>query len=186
MSMKNRGFTILELLMVLAVTGIIATIGFLRFSKSVQSNQLQKEAWKIRQFLQTAKPLAMKMDSRAKIVFTNSVCSLYVDTSTDVSGEWKFDSRLVLNESVSFGLPEYSPPTVKVASDVYLPSEGNVAGSDWDTCMSVSADVIGTTNPGSIYVSSSILPKLTYCIRITVSEQSFKMFKWTGSKWIVL
>ncbi|HLV30949.1 MAG TPA: prepilin-type N-terminal cleavage/methylation domain-containing protein [Chitinispirillaceae bacterium] len=184
--MGNRGFTILELLMVLFITGILASIGFVRFNKTVKANQLEKEAWKARQFIQTAKPLAMKMDSRAKIVFTASVCSLLVDSSADGSGEWRYDSRLALNEPLRFGLPASSPPTVKQSSEVFLPSGSNVAGRGWDTCMSVSADAIGTINPGSIYVSSRTLPKLTYCISITASGQSFKMFKWTGSKWIEL
>ncbi|MDO5575980.1 MAG: type II secretion system protein [Fibrobacter sp.] len=182
------GFTLIELLMVVSITGIISAIGFVKFNSSIQANHLEKNTWKVRMFLQTAKPLAMKMDSRTKVCFSASSCSLYVDTSTNGTGEWKYHSNLALHESLRFGLPQNSPPPDATLGSIGAakPPSSKFAGGGWGTALIVSADAIGTINAGSIFISSKNLPKFTYCIRITETDQSFKIYKWTGSSWVNL
>lgn len=188
MKKKVSGFTLIELLMVVSVTGIISSIGFVKFNSTMNANYLEKDAWKVRLFLQTARPLAMKMDSRTKVRFSASSCSLYVDTSTNGSGEWKYHSKLELYDSLYFGWQKKSPPPDETLDSIKAtkPPNNKFAGGNWSDGLIVSADAIGTINAGSAFISSTKLPKFTYCIRITGNDQSFNIYKWTGSSWVNL
>lgn len=180
----EQGFSILEIIIVIVILGILASFAVIKYEKAVKFSQVEKEAWNVMQFLSTAKPLAMKNDSRSKVVFGSSVCSLFVDTSSSLTGSWKYISRHALSSPVIFGLPSSPPATAPLGTS--LPTGSHHAGANWDSCMAVSRNAMGTINSGSVYLSSSRLPAVTYCVRAISSVQSLKMLKWNGSSWDTL
>ncbi|NLP04174.1 MAG: type II secretion system protein [Fibrobacter sp.] len=186
---KESGFSLLEMLVAILILGILGAFAVVRFSSYIAEDQLQKAAWKVMADLSMTRSMAMKNDCQILVTFpTNNQYTIIIDsTNNSVADAGEYQQVFTLDPPVRFGLPETSPGSAASGAD--LPAAGSWLGGNWaDKGMIVSKDAMGSINPGSLYLSSSKLPKVTYCIAIlnAGSTQNLRMLKWDGSSWIAL
>lgn len=173
---NNRGFTILEIAMVMVILGIMSSMALVKYRKTVATNDLEKAANVLYLELRTLRSLSFKYDAGAKARFNNvaSQCTIWVDTSGNATDrKYKLVRIHKLPTSVKIGHPATPPGKWKF----YPPANA------WKDSVSVEPDSRGEYNNGAIYLFDPNLPKTIYCIGITTSMQSIELHKWDGKAW---
>jgi prepilin-type N-terminal cleavage/methylation domain-containing protein len=182
----NRGFTIIELLVVLVLTSVISLYAVTSFNKTIAKNELQKYTQELLKQLSACRPLAMKNDCKVFVTFSSALCSIYLDKDND--GVMQQSERYLswsIPAPVSVGLPSVSPPG-SAPPNATLPLAGKVASGAWATAFVVDDDAMGTMNTGSVYLFSSRQPNVAYCITISTLIQNIKLYLWNGASWTAL
>ena len=104
---KHSGFTLIELMITLAIVGILLTVGVPSLKTFMQGNQLIAAANELVSALHIARSEAIKLNSRV------SICESSNGTSCSNTGSWKngwivfvdFDGNLANNGSPCDGTP---------------------------------------------------------------------------------
>jgi hypothetical protein len=122
--------------------------------------------------------IARQYDAKVFVKFFPAQCSVYVDTNnsgaiddTDLKRVFKFPSAISL--SVPSGLTTKPNDLLTLVG-----MTGN-----WNVQMTVKNDAIGTLNDGAVYLHSTRLIGIAYCIGIAAPMLSLKQYKWGGSTW---
>jgi prepilin-type N-terminal cleavage/methylation domain-containing protein len=181
---NNRGFTLLEVAIVTGIIGIMAAITFITYQKVVAHDELQTATSNLYMELRAIRPIALKYDAKVMVKFIAEQCSIYVDTNgngvrepAELRKVYKMPSR------ISIGIATSGPTVAPTGID------WNVSGiaGNWNTSvMTVNNNALGSITSGAIYLKSSRLSKITYCIGISATGQSLKLYKWGGSSWNAL
>jgi prepilin-type N-terminal cleavage/methylation domain-containing protein len=183
----NRGFTIVEMATVILILGIIAAIAYSSYQKTVAQNQLQKATSNLYTELCSLRPIAQKYDAKVMVRFltASSQCSIYVDTSNNSATEPAEGLRVhKISSPVSIGIPSSGGPSAG-PGDIMFDATG--ISDTWKTSvMTVNNDALGSISSGAIYLKTTRLPKITYCIGISATMHSLKIYKWEGSSWFAL
>lgn len=173
---ENRGFTILEIALVMVILGIMSSMTLIKYRKTVAANDLEKASNGLYLELRSMRPLSFKFDAGVKARFNTvaAQCTVWVDTSgSETVKEYKRVSIYKLPASVKMGMPVPAPVQWKF----YPPS--NI----WKDSVYVEPGAGGDYNRGAIYLFDPNLPKIIYCIGITTSMQSVELHKWDGKAW---
>ena len=179
---NKKGFTRLEIVLAIFVVGLLAVLAVTKFNKTMAQNQLEKTSWNLMKELAGIRPIVLKNDRPVLVEFSNTQCNIYVDEDEDDSPE---DEELLTVIQIP------SPIVVGISDGLQsgptgMPFSFSGIGGDWNTLMVVDNDAIGTINNGSIYLKATKLNNITYCIGITSTMQTLKIYKWEGSSWIAL
>jgi|WetSurMetagenome_2_1015567.scaffolds.fasta_scaffold315918_2 prepilin-type N-terminal cleavage/methylation domain-containing protein len=176
-----KGFTLLEAVVVILILGILASLGVTQFNKSVEHNKLQKATTDLYLQLRTMKSLTMKYDNMVFVSLSNEQCSVFVDTNRSGTKD-----AFELSQVISF------PPSITVgvalegpngSPGMAIPFNGDGIAGSWNP-ITINK---GVTSTGAVYLHSSRLKKVTYCIGISSSMPAIKIYKWNGgSSWISL
>jgi Tfp pilus assembly protein FimT len=181
--MKTRhGFTLIEAASIMAVIGIMATMTVKSSQKVIAQSQLQAATMNLLAELKATRSLALKYDANVMVKIIADRCSIYVDTVSNGSREAKELVRVYkLPSQVTFGRATNGPtaaPTTAIAYDA-----DGIAGRWKASVMTVSNNAVGTIDTGAIYLKSTKLPKITYCICNTSARRSLQMYKYGGASW---
>lgn len=181
---NNRGFTIIEISIVMVILGIMAAYAVVKYQDTFARSELEKAANNLYLELRGTRAIAFKYDAMAMVKFIPSAsasakCSLYVDKDGDGTRE-AADGECIkvikLTPPVFIGVCS-TPPSSYLNAD-YTPNISGLAGT-WKTLLTVDGtNSTGAFNLGAVYLKSSKLPKITYCIGITTDMQSIKLYKW--------
>jgi prepilin-type N-terminal cleavage/methylation domain-containing protein len=180
---NNHGFTIIEICIVMLILGIMAAFAIPRYQKAVASSELEKAANNLYQELRATRALAFRYDTLVMVKFSStSLCSIYVDKDADGTrdaGEGECMKVHKIDPPVSIGVCSTVPSSYLCAD--YTPNTSGLAGT-WKTLLTVDGDDSrGEFSHGAVYLNTSQLPKVTYCIGITEDMQSIKLYKWDGT-----
>ncbi|MBN1575669.1 MAG: type II secretion system protein [Chitinispirillaceae bacterium] len=182
---NNRGFTLLEMAIVVAIFGIMAALAVVKYNDAVANSELDKAANDLYLELRSLRSLSFKYDSWVMANFTESQCNIYVDTNENKTQDAE-DIRKVHNipSPVTIGLSS-DPPTSWPYGDDWDDGDPPTNGKaeNWKTELTVEPDSRGEYCHGGIYLKSPRLSKITYCIGITTEMQSLELFKWNGTSW---
>ena len=168
----NGGFSTIEIMMVIILSGILATLGVVHYRKMVLLAELEKYAWSVQKNITGLRPVSMKYDKPLKILFKNN--SYIIDT-------YKKLDTIRLPEKIGFASAEEGPSGIPSGDAISSDSGG--AGL-WKDSLVVSRDAIGSINNGYVLVSAAGLKGITYYIGVKDSLREVEFFKWTGSQWL--
>lgn len=183
-SKSSKGFTFIELIVVMVIVAVIGTYTTISLRKSILHNQLQKASFEMMMQLSSARPLALKNDARVLVRFSANACSVYVDQNGDTAAQasefnyvWKVDKNVLL------GLPSVSSPN-SAPPGSQLPLSGKVAAGQWSKQFVVNNDALGSINAGCLYLHSPKLTGKAFCIT-SFTSQTMKVYSWNGGAWSV-
>ena len=171
----NRGFTLIEISLVMVILGIMAALALAKYSRVVAANDLEKAANNVYLEIRSMRPLSFKYDGTARARFNTvaSQCTLWVDTSGEDSLWYKQVTLLQLPASVKMGTPLTTPSSWKFFSP----------NNAWKDSLRVVSDSRGEYDHGAIYLFTPKLPKIMYCVGIAAAMQSVELHKWDGKTW---
>lgn len=84
----ERGFTLVELIIAIAIIGILAAVGIPDFLASLPAYRLRAAARDLVSRMQTARQLAVKNNADAAIVFDPASNQYYIASSPGADGTW--------------------------------------------------------------------------------------------------
>lgn len=179
-NMKSlKGFTFLELIVVMVIVAVIGTYMTISLQKSILHNQLQKASFEMMTQLSSMRPLALKNDTWVLVRFGAESCSVFVDQNGDTAFNYAWEVK----KNVLLGLPSgFAPNSAPPGSQ--LPMSGAVAAGQWSKQFVVNNDALGSMNTGCLYLHSPKLPGKAYCIT-SFSSQTLKIYSWNGGAWNV-
>jgi prepilin-type N-terminal cleavage/methylation domain-containing protein len=177
---NNRGFTIIEISMVMVILGIMAAFTLVKYRSTVVHNELEKTANNIYVELRAIRATVFKWDTQVIVKFyQDSICS-WVDTNGNARCDNNDIHKVIkFPVSVAIGRP-VSPPT-KGPYNTTIPSSGLTG--DWADSLKVLADTRGDYSHGTACIYSRKLSKITYCIGIDTAMQSLEFYKWIDNSW---
>lgn len=171
---KYSGFTFIEIIMVIVVISILATLGFVKYDKMMASQELDNAAWNIWKDLSAVRLFSMKCDCQAFVKIKNR-CYL-VDKISHID-------TLNLPQNIGFAIAKNGPSRSPFNEAIAIDSGGK---GNWKDSLVVKRDAIGSYNSGFVAVSSSKLKNITYYIGVSGAFQGINIYKWNGSSWIRL
>jgi len=138
---RKYGFTLLELMIVIAVMGILATIAAPNFMRYMAERRLNGAARMVMSDLMNARMLAVTLNRNVQVTFSTSASAFY---TYDAVG-----TAAVRNIQTGFG---YQDVTVSATSNLTFAPTGRLSGSFGST---VTLTSTALTQPKTVTVSSA-------------------------------
>lgn len=141
---RTRGFTLLELIVVVVIVGIAAGMGVFQIGNYRDQVHLRQGAEKIHQIMGWAKLQAEKSGDTVIVRIALPRVSVWRDL--DGSGKWESTDRLLLSDSVHPTVVGIRPAAAPAEASVAVPAGAMVAGTG--TCGGTTCCTAGSaTNP---------------------------------------
>lgn len=169
---SQNGFTLLEIVAVLAVLSILAATGIVRYNKMALSTQLEKDVLTVYKELTSLKTLVMKFDKQTKAVFSANYVIINKFTRSDT---------LRLQTAVTFANAASGPSTTPFNQTI---TSGSGGKGLWKDSLVVRRDALCSIDSGYVLMSSSKVKSATYYLGVSGKYQGIQLYKWTGESWI--
>ncbi len=190
---KNNGFTVLEMVMVMAIMGIMLTIAFVKYNRTVAANELERAVNGLYMELRGLRALAFKYDDTVKVTFNPTADPPQIKTevwaSMDQPPAYKTVSTYKIEQPVKMGVPSGVTLSQPYNDAWWNAKAGEIVNGlqgDWKTALKVVPDSRGEYAHGGVYLYNPRLGNTVYFIGISMSMQSIELKKWKGSSWINL
>jgi prepilin-type N-terminal cleavage/methylation domain-containing protein len=191
---NNRGFTIIEMIIVVIIMGIVAALAAVKYQKTMAANDLEKAANNLYIELRGLRPLMFKYDDTIVVLFspiaTPPQFTTSVWASDDPAPAFKTISTYKLASPIKIGIPPTNPPSQQPYTDAWWTANAgaivNGLQGEWKTRLYVNPNSRAQYAQGGVYLYNPRLEKTTYFVGITGSMQSIELKKWTGTEWITL
>jgi prepilin-type N-terminal cleavage/methylation domain-containing protein len=115
---STRGFSLIELLVVMAVIGIVTGMAAPMLDGSIQGNRLRNDAKEINKMVGLAKMRATARFSRARVAVSPGVRQYRLEVWNRTTGSWDVEGvtrTLSRNVNFGFGALNAAPPSTQVA-----------------------------------------------------------------------
>lgn len=148
---KNKGFTLIELMVTIAVLGIIATIAAPSFENLIIKQNLKSTSYHMRDILKEAKSRAI-LNRNETIVcispITESQCKGKLTNSASLTASLVKDSVFIIEMKNKVNLKELS------ADHIVFTPRGNISASKTITfCSSAGSYVLTVGIPGTVEIA---------------------------------
>lgn len=187
---NNRGFTIIEVVIVMIVMGIAAALAAVKYQKTMAANELEKAANSLYMELRGLRPLCFKYDDTVKVIFnptaTPPSLTTWIYDSSDPTPAYKEKSTYKISSPVKIGLPSTDGPNgaQPFTDSWWSANKGTIVNGlqiEWKTALKVVPDSRGEYDHGGVYLYNPRLKGTTYFIGISSAIQSIQLLKWDGS-----
>ena len=147
--MKKKGFTIIELLVVLAVIGVFSVVAYPNISNWITDREVKKEAYEIITYLKERRnEVQTGQYGMLQVVMSNKI-STYKMTNEDFSKEYKsLDTSSTYKTKRECGFKK--PNSFKIDTSLNLELGSNNSDSGVNTYPGSSYSIICITKDGSI------------------------------------
>lgn len=187
-SPKNNpgsGFTFIEVLIAVAILGIVAALGIFKLSAFHKARELEEEGRALFSSVANARALALKRDRTCFLKFDPASNSYGVYEDVNGNGNAEASERVSSHAfpvRIAFGGAKGGPARGPGGS-------GNPAlkiEAAWRNLMVLGTDRAAGVNEGSLYLRSNSLDKRTVCIRKSAGTLQLELWSWDGSRWNAL
>jgi prepilin-type N-terminal cleavage/methylation domain-containing protein len=177
---NNRGYSLLEMMLVIAIIGIITSLSVVKYKDTVANDRLKIEANNLYMELRGTKAVGLKYDGEVIIRFKAAeLCSIYVDTG-DTNHLMPFKTYK-MNPPVKLGVAANGP--LDGPSGLAIAPSGIT--STWNPQLKWRDRNVCSFEKGALYIQNPALKKITYCIcSVPDSVVFLQLYKWDGSSWI--
>ncbi len=181
----QNGLSLIELLMVLAIMGILMGIGGLGLIKNLPEYRLKSAAREMMSSMQKAKIEAIKKNIKCRIVFDINQEKYYICTDKGSDGSWSSigDNTIIYtvdlsqdNNGIGFGYGSADFDATVNNGD--FSSESDSVSYTYN---GVTFNARGTCSCGYVYLDNQ--KNNTYAIG-TLNTGGIVLKKWNGSQWV--
>jgi len=169
---NQAGFTMLEIMVVLAVLSILAAAGIVSYGKMAAVTELEKDVLTVYKELTSLKTLVMKFDKQTKAVFSSNRVIINKFTKSDT---------LKLQTPVTFANAASGPSTTPFNHTI---TAANGGVGLWKDSLVVHRDALCSIDSGYVLMSSSKVKSVTYYLGVSGKYQGIQLYKWTGGSWV--
>ncbi len=169
---NRNGFTLLEIMVTIAVLSILAAVGVISYSKMAAVTELEKDVLTVYKELTSLKTLVMKFDKQTKAVFGSKRVIIDKFTKSDT---------LKLQAPVTFDNAATGPSTTPFGQTIATGSGGKGL---WKDSLVVHRDALCSIDSGYVLMSSSKVKSVTYYLGVSGKYQGIQLYKWTGGSWV--
>lgn len=182
---RDHGFTLMELMVVITIVGILAAVGFPRYTSWRNNMYIKAAARDLYSSLQEARMLAIKQNASTAIVFDAVNQSYYVcDDSGD--GDWTTigDNNILRTTRLSTyrGSIGYSDGSITgvnpVPPDAGFPGDGISCSNNF---LSLDSRGVSSNGRGYVYIQDNAGNRV-YAVGVLASGV-VKLLKWDGGNW---
>ncbi len=166
------GFTLLEIVAVLAVMSILAATGIVSYGKMAAMTQLEKDVLTVYKELTSLKTLVMKFDKYTTAKFSSSSVIINKFTKSET---------LTLQAPVTFASAASGPSSTPFNEAI---TSGSGGKGLWKDSLVVNRDALCSINSGYVLMSSSKVKTVTYYLGVSGKYQGIQLYKWTGGSWV--
>ncbi|MGB5686852.1 MAG: GspH/FimT family pseudopilin [Candidatus Electrothrix sp.] len=171
---SSEGFSFVELMVVIALVGILSAIGLPSFLRSLPEKRLKNAARNLYVDLQKARLLAVKENKSVTVTF---------DTA---AGQYSFtEGGIAVTESLAdYGAVKYGCPPSLIANNNWRATDDdpNNAIPSAGVTDNITFTNLGVANTEDIYLQSD--NDQTVCYAVTVSMfGSVRVLRYNGSDW---
>jgi prepilin-type N-terminal cleavage/methylation domain-containing protein len=168
----QEGFTLLEIVAVLAIISILAATVIISYDKMAMSTQLEKDVLTVYKELSSLKTLVMKFDKQTKAVFSSNKVIINKISRSDT---------LKLQTPVTFANAASGPSSTPFNQTITAGSGGKGL---WKDSLVVRRDAICSIDSGYVLMSSSKVKSITYYLGVSGKNPGIQLYKWTGGSWV--
>jgi prepilin-type N-terminal cleavage/methylation domain-containing protein len=182
---RTSGFTLLELVMVIAIITIVGAISTPAYLNYIASSRLKSNAVQIYSLLQEAKMLAIKNGAPSHVFFDTSSSppsmTIYSDQGTNASwnngGDDKVYCQYCFESTIKYGHGDASVNATASKGTYFASDNVTHGGNDLDFT------ALGTSNPPSGYVYIQNANNESYSIGTLSPTGLINIKHWTGENW---
>lgn len=186
----SRGFTVLEIVLVMVIMGVMATLAFVKYQKTVAANELDRAANGLYMELRGLRARAFKYDDTIRVIFNSTAtppqATISVWASQDPTPAYQTISVHKISAPVKIGVPANVSLSQPYNDSWWNANAGSIVNGlqgTWKTALRVKPDSRGEYDNGGVYLYNPRLEKTTYFIGISINRQSVEMYKWNGTSW---
>ncbi|MBN1981243.1 MAG: prepilin-type N-terminal cleavage/methylation domain-containing protein [Chitinivibrionales bacterium] len=179
----DHGFTLLELLVVVAVVGIIAVIatGTNGLRQFINEKKVERDVILFRKEIGSIKAMALKIDRWHFMTLNSSDNTYTIQRDNDGNGVADINLATPFPAMITFG---FSTPAPAVGPDNVPVNSAKKIDGDWEiNSIRVDPKGIAPINNGRLFLKNPNIPRIGYCIIVRSTSQMVKLFKWDGAKW---
>ncbi len=179
---KKNGFTLLELLVIISIVGILATLTTVGMTRVVRDKNGEKDVLTFWMELRSLQAIVMRENSSIVVLFDkeDNNYTIYIDKNgnqtLDTGEKWGRELNLSLEFGISSPAPTTLPPNVV---------NSNIISKNWqDNGFTISNNSTLTLEEGYIYVKNSFVNEICYVIAVARTTAEVKLYKWDGGRWL--
>jgi type IV fimbrial biogenesis protein FimT len=164
---RERGFTLIELVVVIAIFGIVLAVAIPTFITFLPTMRLKGTAMDISAALQTSRMKAVSQNTNCEVVF-NITDNSFTESCTTITTK--------LREGISFGVG--TDVNKNVSGVPPAPTDFVTFSTPDDICRFSSR---GTSEGGTIYLKNG--QNQSYSVTVSTGGR-IKIRKWDGTDWV--
>lgn len=183
---RQDGFSLVQIMVAVALVGILGSMGFARLSTVLKQKTLQGEIEALAGLIQQSRSVALKKNLPVGLMFDKAANVSRIYEDADGSGSWQAGESMrsvSLGKDVAIGPPLKSPPT-RGPSGAAVPNTG-LAGT-WAASLLFAKDAMATPSAGALYLHHPRLDTWTACLIRTPTSQQIQAYVWDGTSWRLL
>jgi len=184
----SRGFTLLELMVVVAIVGILAAVVIGNVSAMVLRQKAQIGAVGFFKEFQSLPSLVRKSNATHFMQFSAvSGAATYKVYKDNGNGSFNRAEEILVpvanQPSLVIGRGSATGSPASWISTAVIHGNWNLTTASGAEVITCANDVTGSIRNGHVYFYSTAYPKAVFCVAVQTGRRSVKLYQWNGGSW---